>query len=58
MKASEKSLPTRIFLWSLVIGILVVGFTVYSQYAAEIGQEITIAIAEALPDVDNTIAQR
>jgi hypothetical protein len=58
MKASEKLLPARIVIWSLVIGLLVVGYTVYSAYSAEISQEVTNAIVNALPEVDNTVAQR
>jgi hypothetical protein len=57
MKASEKLLPARIVIWSLVIGLMVVGYTVYSQYSAEISQEVTNAIVEALPDLDNAVAK-
>ncbi|MFD2587462.1 hypothetical protein ACFSQJ_11010 [Croceitalea marina] len=57
MKASEKLLPARILIWSLVIGMLVVGYTVYAQYADEIGQEVTNTIVEALPDFDNAVAK-
>lgn len=57
MENSGKFLSTRIILWSLVIGILVVGYTFYSQYSNEIGQEVTNAIVEALPDFDNAVAK-
>ncbi len=57
MKASEKLLPARILIWSLVIGMLVVGYTVYAQYADEIGQEVTNTIVEVLPDFANAVAK-
>lgn len=57
MKTSKKLLPTRIVIWSFLIGLFVIGFTIYSQYATEINQELTNAIVEALPDLDNAIAK-
>ena len=57
MKTSEKLLPTRIVICSLLIGLLVVGFTVYSEYSTEISKEVTNSIVEALPDLDNAVAK-
>ena len=57
MNTSEKLLPARIVIWSFVIGLLVVGYTVYSQYSTEISQEVTTVIVEALPDLDNAVAK-
>lgn len=57
MKTSEKLLPVRIVIWSAVIGFMVIGYTVYTQYSTEISQEVTNAIVEALPDLDNAVAK-
>lgn len=57
MKTSEKLLPTRIVIWSLLLGLFVVVFTVYTQYSSEIEQEVTNVIVEALPDLDNAVAK-
>lgn len=57
MKTSEKLLPTRIVIWSAVIGFMVIGYTAYTQYSTEISQEVTNAIVEALPDLDNAVAK-
>lgn len=57
MKTSEKLLPARIVIWSAVIGFMVIGYTVYTQYSAEISQEVTNAIVEALPDLDHAVAK-
>ncbi|WP_350289601.1 hypothetical protein [uncultured Croceitalea sp.] len=57
MKTSEKLLPARIVIWSAVIGFMVISYTVYTQYATEISQEVTNAIVEALPDLDNAVAK-
>ncbi|GMN09567.1 hypothetical protein MTsPCn9_16100 [Croceitalea sp. MTPC9] len=57
MKTSDKLLPTRILIWSLIIGCMVVGYTVYTQYSSEISQEVTDAIVGALPDLDNAVAK-
>lgn len=57
METSTKLLPTRIVIWSFLIGLFVIGFTIYSQYSTEISQEVTNAIVEALPDLDNAVAK-
>ena len=57
MKASDKFLPTRILIWSLIIGFTVIGYTAYSQYSTEIHQEVTESLTKALPDLDHAVAK-
>ena len=57
MKTSDKSLPERIIIWSLLISLVLIGYTVCDQYADEINEKVTNAIVDALPDLDNAIAK-
>lgn len=58
MKSSEKLVSARILSFAIAASLFVVGLVVYSEYSEEIKTEITTAIADALPEVDNTVAQR
>jgi len=58
MKSSEKLLSARILSFAIATSFFVLGIVVYTHYAEEIEKEVTEAIASALPEVDNTVAQR
>ena len=57
MESPKKLLPTRIVIWSFLIGLFVIGFTIYSQYSTEINQEVTNVIVDALPNIDQAVAK-
>ena len=58
MKSSEKLLSAQILSFAIATSFLVLGIVIYTNYAEEIEAEITAKIASALPEVDNTVAQR
>ncbi|MEM9364145.1 MAG: hypothetical protein AAGA43_16000 [Bacteroidota bacterium] len=57
MKTSEKSLPERIIICSLLLSLVLVGHTLYDRYSEEIGQKVTKAIVDVMPDLDNAVAK-
>lgn len=57
MGTSEKLLSARILTICLSLSILLLGFVVYDAYATEIQQEVTDAVLNALPDLDNSLAK-
>ncbi|MEM8846370.1 MAG: hypothetical protein AAFY00_06350 [Bacteroidota bacterium] len=57
MKTSEKSLPERIIIWSLLISLVLIAHTAYDSYSDEISQKVTKAIVDAIPDMDNAVAK-
>nr|WP_299341331.1 hypothetical protein [Allomuricauda sp.] len=57
MTASQKNLPKRIIIFSLLVSLFFVGYALCNCYADEISQKVTNAIADAIPDMDNAIAK-
>ncbi|MDT0606340.1 hypothetical protein [Croceitalea rosinachiae] len=57
MNPSEKLLSARILTICLTISALLLSLVVYDAYAAQIQQEITDAVLNALPDLDNSLAK-
>lgn len=58
MKSSEKLLSARILSFAIATSFFVLGIVIYTHYADEIETEIIAKIASAMPEVDNTVAQR
>ncbi|MEM9077161.1 MAG: hypothetical protein AAGC43_08980 [Bacteroidota bacterium] len=57
MTASQKTLPKRIVIFSLLVSLVFVGYALCNCYADEISQKVTNAIAEAIPDLDTAVAK-
>lgn len=57
MNTSEKLLSARILTICLTISVLLIGFVAYDAYAIEIQQEVTEAVLNTLPDLDNSLAK-
>ena len=57
MTTSQKTLPKRIIIFSLLVSLVFVGYALCNCYGVEISQKVTTAIADAIPDMDNAVAK-
>lgn len=58
MNASEKLRSARILTALLTACVLMATYIIYTQYGAEISQQVTESVIKALPDLDSAVANR
>jgi len=57
MDTSKNTQGSRIIIAAMLIGLFIVGATVYQSYAEDVKQKVSETVVEMLPDLDHGLAQ-